>query len=828
MTDHNTTSSESGPNGPLPAEKKLKHSTSSAELSRQKVVTPGQRRLLKWLVPVFVAALLGGIVGIAVAATIHVPAAEAVADLDHALVTELFDTSGDSLQRYRKQTRFMLEEGDVPEVLQQALLAAEDRNFRQHGGIDLMGIVRSAVRNVQLGEIDQGASTLTMQLAGTLFLDRTERSWERKVKEAFYAVELEKTLSKQQILTLYSNVINLGHGNYGFEAASRYYFGIPAAELTADKAATLVAIVPRPSKWTPIQRPELILTRRNRILSAMAELGSITEEELTAAREKDLGVATRSNRPQIGEYFAEDVRRYLYDTYGEKGLYERGLKVQTTLDPQMQRATERALRRGLTEIDRLQGWRGAHAEVDLNEDYDEPSSWSWGPIEDGDWREGVVLKSNATQAEIRVDETTYTIGAVGTKWTRKARVDQALSPGKVVWFSFTQGDDGLEIELTQEPEVEGAVVLLDSATGAIRALSGGFSYARSEFNRATQAKRQAGSAFKPFVFGAAFEAGYTPADTLFDAPVAFPGADQQLSYSPRNFYRTYEGIITLRKALEKSINVTAVKLQDLVGPNRVIDFARRSGIESDLFPFPSLALGAAELTPLEVAAAYAAIANQGLYVEPYMIERVTTPDGRALEQHQLSAGQAMEPDIAYLLSNTMRGVVQRGTATSLKPLGIELAGKTGTTDDYSDAWFAGFSPEYTLVVWVGHDRKKRIGRGMTGARAALPIWKQIFEIGLEEGWVNEDAKFAVPPNIVLRPIEANSGLLPSGSLDEKIIYEAFIQGTEPAQTFDPKMSRVMELPWYQQRAFYGVPKEGERMPEDVVDWTPIRERWGDG
>ena len=782
--------------------------------------------MLRWGLPLLIAGALGSVVGIAVAATIHVPAAEAVAELNHPLVTELYDSSGQPLKSYLRQVRFMLEEGEVPPILERALLAAEDRNFHRHGGIDLSGIVRSAITNIRLGEIEQGASTLTMQLAGTLFLDRQQRRWERKVREAFYAVEMEKTLSKQQILTLYCNIVNLGHGNYGFEAASRYYFGKNAHELTPGEAATLAASVRRPSDWTPITRPDIIQRRRDWILDTLAEEGYLTASETATEKGLPLGVAKRVSRPQVGAYLAEDVRRYLYDTYGEKGLYERGLRVETTLDPRIQAAAERALRDGLAEIDKLQGWRGAAAKLDLADpEATPPASWSWGEIRDGDWRQGVVLEAGAASASVRVGESEYTLDREATAWTRKARVDRVLAPGDVVWLAFREEDGVLGVTLAQEPEVEGAVVVLDSATGAVRALSGGFSFQRSEFNRATQAKRQAGSAFKPFVFGAAYEAGFTAADTLFDAPVAFPAADQQETYSPRNFYRRYEGILTLRKALEKSINVTSVKLQDLVGPQRVIDFARRCGITSDLFPFPSLALGAAELSPLEVAAAYAAIANQGLFVEPYMIERVSTPDGRVLEQHQLSAGKAMEPDIAYLLTHTLRGVVQRGTATDLKALEIEVAGKTGTTDDYSDAWFAGFTPEYTMVVWVGHDVKKRIGRGMTGARAALPIWKEILVKGLEDGWVNREAAFPVPPNVVLRPIEANSGLLPAGTPSEKIILEAFIQGTEPAQSHDPSLDRVFELPWYQQRAFYGLPKEGERMPEDVVDWAPILERW---
>jgi penicillin-binding protein 1A len=353
---------------------------------------------------------------------------------------------------------------------------------------------------------------------------------------------------------------------------------------------------------------------------------------------------------------------------------------------------------------------------------------------------------------------------------------------------------------------------------------GGWDFSRSQFNRATQAKRQVGSAFKPFVYGAAIEAGFTPADTLFDAPVIFPGATGALDYSPRNYKRRYMGILTLRRALEDSINVTATKLLDLVGVERVIEFARRCGIESSLPPYPSLALGTADLTPMELATAFSTLGNQGLRVDPYLIERITARDGSVLEQHVPQASQVVQPEVAYVLTHVLRGVIQRGTAGSAANLGMDLAGKTGTTDSYTDAWFVGYTPRYTLLVWVGYDQERYLGRGMTGAVAALPIWRAMIERGVEEGWLDKNAEFTRPSGVSMRQVEYYTGLLATES-SPKTIEEAFIEGTEPAKSWDASWSGVVELPWFQQRAFYGAPKEGENMPEDIRDWGAIQDRW---
>jgi penicillin-binding protein 1A len=773
---------------------------------------------------------LGLLLGAAVAATIHVPAVDAVTDYAPALVTKLYDRHGVVYQRYFKENRVLLEEGQVPEILRQALIAAEDRNFLRHGGIDLAGILRSAAKNVALGEIDQGASTLTMQLAGTIFLDRRQRSgwsaWKRKVGEAFHAVELEKRLSKEQILTLYANIMNLGHGNYGFEAASRFYFGKSAAELEPEQAALLVAILPRPSDWSPLEKPEFMLQRRNLVLQAMFAEGYLTREQYELARQKPLGVERRRRGPTTGAFYAEEVRRRLYATYGETGLYGRGLEVHTTLDAGMQETAEEALRWGLVRLDHIRGWRGAidHLDTEALEDQVLPS-WDRLEIAPDRWVQGLVLSADARQATVQVADRRFTVGPDEIAWTRRREPRSVLERGDVAWFVVRARDDEartLYLELAQEPELEGAVVLVESATGAIRALVGGWDYERNEFNRATQAQRQVGSAFKPFVWGAAFEQGYTAADTLFDGPAVFQGADSLASYSPRNFSREYGGIVTLRTAMEKSLNVVAVKLQDLVGVDNVVDFTRRCGITAALPPYPSLALGVADVVPLEAAAAYASIANQGIYVQPYLVERVTTPDGRVLEQHRASASQAMDPRVAYLLTHLLRGVVQRGTGAGLASLPVPVAGKTGTTDSYSDAWFIGFTPRYTLVVWVGFDRKRSIGRNMTGAEAALPIWRRIVERGLEQGWIDADEAFVAPQGIVFRRIETKTGLL-AGADAASSIQEAFVAGTEPVREFSPRWQRVMELPWYQQRSFYGRPRAGEKMPEDILDWSLVKD-----
>jgi penicillin-binding protein 1A len=799
-------------------------------------------RWARWTVPLAVALLLGAALGMTVAAAIHMPAVDSLTDYTPGLITELHDHDGEVFASFARQRRILLDETEVPETLRQALVAVEDAHFYQHGGVDLTAIVRAFVSNLRTGDRGEGASTLTMQLARTLFLTR-KKTWSRKIEEAMLAVELEKRFSKQQILTLYMNLINVGHGNYGFAAAARYYFDKDVSQLTLPQAAMLAGIVQIPSRMSPYRRPELVRERRNHVLRRMLQEGYIERPEYEAAVAAPLGVVTHAPDVPLAPYFAEDLRKRLESTYGTDAVHEGGLQVWTTLDTSVQRAAETALRDGVLRLDHRRGWRGAPADVgDADPETYELDAWASQPLMPGRWAQGIVLEADHRTARVRIHDQVYEVGRDGIEWTGRRRPSDLLSRGDVAWFRLEgppgEEDDAgapeaevapaaapvpvdpaeLRIFLEQVPEIQGAAVVMESATGAVRAMVGGWDFERSKFNRVTQAKRQVGSAFKPFVYGAALEMGYTPADTIFDGPTGFVGADQEISYWPRNHSRRFTGIVTLRYALEHSINVPAVKLLEMIGVQRAIDFARRCGIESDLPPYPSLALGAAEISPIEMVAAYAAIANQGTWVEPYMIERVATAEGQVLERHAPVTRTAIDPRVAYVLTHMLEGVVDRGSGVLVRDLPLDLAGKTGTTDDSTDAWFVGFSPRYTLLAWVGYDVKRSLGRGMTGSRAALPIWRDMAVAGLEDGWLREGESFTPPPGVTFESVEYRTGQLPGAAsaadVAGGVIREAFLAGTEPVQSSDQRTALVFSLPWFQQRPFY-IPKEGENMIDHV-------------
>ena len=792
---------------------------------------PGSRRsfgghLWRWL---WVYGLgLGACSGLLVAAVIHMPEVEMLERFRPGLVTELLDRHGAPYANYALERRVMLRQGQVPKLLQDAIVAVEDANFFQHGGIDLAGVMRAAVANLRAGQVTEGASTLTMQVAENLFHTRG-RDWRRKIEEALLAVEIEKRYSKAQILTLYCNLIYTGNGNYGMAAAAADYFNKPVGQLTLAEAATLAGLPQRPNDYNAYRNPELVKARRNHVLRRMRIEGMIDERTMLAAAAEPLLIAQhrRDAKDGGGTYFAEEVRRYLEQRYGSQRLYGAGLRVQTTLDPQIQRAAEEAMRGHLRALDHRRGWRGPLVHLDHPDEQELPSWRHDEPVAPGRWYEGVVLASTSGGAEVRIGSEHFTLDRDGIAWTRKPRVSDVLRRGDVAWFRLEERPKDTskagsrdarpaeppELMLEQEPRIEGAVLVLDSASGAVRAMVGGWDFERSKFNRATQAQRQVGSAFKPFVYGAAIEQGYTAADTLFDAPTAFIGADGKLSYAPQNYYHRYAGMITLRRALEQSVNIPAVKMLDMIGVRRVIDFARRCGIASPLPPYPSLALGSADLVPLELAAAYATIANSGLYMQPYFVQQVATSDGETLESHLPQARKALNAPEAYVLTHMLEGVIDHGTAFALSPLDVDIAGKTGTTDDYSDAWFVGFTPRLTMLTWVGYDVKRSLGNGMTGAAAALPPWKELAERGLAEGWLAKGERFQRPPGVTMLAVERYSGLLPppGAAAYLRLQEEAFVTGTEPSRSWEGSVASARELPWYQQRAFY-LPKEGERMP----------------
>lgn len=771
------------------------------------------------MLPVVAAAALGAALGIGVAAAIHMPRVEALSEYRPDLITQLRDHDGQTFATYARERRVLLQEGELPALLQHAVISAEDSDFFRHGGVDAIGVVRSMLVNLRRGRRDQGASTITMQLARQLFLTR-KKTWKRKVEEAFLAVELEKTLSKQQILTLYCNISFLGHGNYGMEAAARYFFGHGVRDLTLPEAATLAGILQRPSDFSPYRNPDRVVTRRDYVLRRMREEGYIDEPTYREARATPLQVVERHRaEAEPALYFAEEVRQEMERRFGADRLYGGGLQVATTLDSEIQRDAEVALRQGLLQLDHRKGWRGPIARGASLELSGEALERQVGrnPVPES-WTPGLVLEAQGATARVRLADREVELDERTVAWTGRRRPADLLRVGDIAWFRPDETKpEGTAWILEQEPVLEGAAIVLESASGAVRALVGGWDFHRNKFDRATQAKRQVGSAFKVFVYGAALEHGFTAADTLFDGPAVFLGAEGLPTYAPRNYYRKFYGIITLRRALERSANVTAVKLLDLVGAGAVVDFAKRCGVESELFPYPSLALGAADLLPLELAAAYAAVANQGVFVRPYLVEEVRGRDGALLESHQLEARKAMEPAVAYVLTSMLEGVVDRGTAASIADLPLALAGKTGTTNDYTDAWFVGFTPRYTILTWVGYDQKRTIGRAMTGAEAALPIFRSIVDAGLDQGWLSSGDSFAVPAGVEIRPVEYSSGLAAAPGA-QKVLQEAFLTGTGPDRMWEPRWERILALPWPQQRVFY-TPKPGEKMPDDEAAWA---------
>ncbi|HKI85439.1 MAG TPA: transglycosylase domain-containing protein, partial [Thermoanaerobaculia bacterium] len=526
-----------------------------------------------WLFPFLIAGILGLVFGIAVAAAIHMPGVNSLSSFQPGLITHVRDSHGQVFATYARERRMMLRDGQVPKLLQEAVVAIEDAGFFHHGGIDAVGVLRAALTDLRTGHFTQGASTITMQLARHLFLSR-KKTWRRKVEEAFLAVELEKTFSKQQILTMYCNLIFLGHGNYGMEAAAHDYFNKSVDELDLPESATLAGIAQQPSRFNPFRNPELVVRRRNEVLRRMLSVGYIDKARYETAVATPLLLAVHKPQNDLGRYFSEEVRQDLEKRYGTDAVLSKGLDVETTLDTEIQRAAQGALRQGLLTLDHGKGWRGPlyHLkQTDLTTQ--QLPSWSKGSLTPGSWNEGIVLTSNHSRATVRIGDQTFSLDGDGIAWTHHSRPSDILKKGDVAWFRLlpaTSGQKAGHLELEQQPELEGAVLVIESATGAVRALVGGWDFDRSKFDRAIQAHRQVGSAFKPFVYGAAIESGFTPADTLFDGPVVFPNADNQLVYSPRNFYRKYYGIVTLRRALEESINVTSVKLLDLVGAHRVI------------------------------------------------------------------------------------------------------------------------------------------------------------------------------------------------------------------------------------------------------------------
>ncbi len=727
------------------------------------------------------AIVLGAMVGIFFAYESDLPQVASLEDFEPNIITQVFASEGELIGEFAIERRVVVAFTDIPPVLRNAIVAVEDADFWKHLGINLWRVPGAAVSNLRSGRRGQGFSTLTMQLSRVLFLT-PEKTYERKIKEILLAFQIEKNFTKEEIFTLYCNQVYFGHGNYGVQAAAEFLFSKPIKDLTLAEAALVAGLPQNPSRLSPLEHKERSLQRRNHVLERMVDEKYIPREEADRARAEPLTLRIRKDPPSIAPYFVEEVRKYLEREYGSQRIYQGGLRVYTTLDAGMQRAANRAVAAGLRRLDRrVRGFVPSAASILKDGQFPDPvhlDVWDR-PLAAGDVTQGVVLASDKSLAVVQLGDVHARVGPKEIEWTGKRNVSDILPRGAVAPFHLESlaeegGKKLAKVMLEQEPKIEGALLALDPKTGAVKAMVGGYDFERSKFNRATQAMRQVGSAFKPIVYTAAVErAGYTPATVVVDAPISFP--DNNGVWAPHNYDFTFLGPIPVRRAIEQSRNIPAIKTLQAVGVQTGIEYAHKLGLMGEFPPYLPIAIGAGEATVLEMCGAFATFANQGLRMKPMLISRITDREGNIVEEARPQAKDAIRAETAYIMASLLRGVVERGTAVRAKSLKRPIAGKTGTTNDWTDGWFVGFEPALVAGVWVGFDEKKdSMGRGQDGARTALPIWMEFWGEAMKDKPIEE---LSVPANIVFVPIDG-AGRPASPGLPG-VRMEPFVAGSEP-------------------------------------------------
>jgi penicillin-binding protein 1A len=738
------------------------------------------------------AALLGILSGVLFAYSDDLPEITRLDAYAPSTITRVMARDGSLVGDFAVERRVVIEYQDIPDVLRQAILAAEDSGFFDHAGLSVSRMALAMVKNMIPGSRTPGRSTLTQQIARQMFPEvGFDRTPERKIKEAIVAIQLEKRYTKPELFTLYCNQMYFGHGAYGVEAASRLYFNKRARELTLPEAALIGGLFQGNARQSPYVHMDAAVRRRNYVLNRMAEEGFISRADADAAMATP--IVTRGNPGQastLAPYFLEEVRKYVEAEYGAKALYESGLTVRTTLDPALQQAANRALDRGVRRVDKRRGWRRPSRNILADEqdlDTFRHDRWSRSIVE-GDIVPALVVdvepKGTGSRARVRIGSTVLTLGPDAFKWTRRTAAADLMKAGDLIEVEVTRLDDDRQpaaLGLEQTPLVQGALVAIENRTGQVLAMVGGTSFARSKFNRATQAYRQMGSTFKPILYTAAIDRGLTPATILIDQPTSFNVGEGQPPYTPRNYDGRFEGPVTLRRAVEQSRNIPAVRVMDMLGPTQVVQYAKRFGFPEEFPPYLSAALGAGEANLLEVTSAYSAFPNNGVRLQPYQIVTVTDRENNGLEDNRPQPRDAIRADTAYVMTNLLRGVVLRGTAAAAASLDWPLAGKTGTVDDYTDAWFVGFDPTITVGVWVGYDEKKPLGPGETGSSAALPIWIDFMRAYIDRtGDRSNPPRFEAPGNIIFVAVDRATGE-PVVDGTDGAINEAFISGTQPAR-----------------------------------------------
>lgn len=769
-----------------------------------------RRRRLRTLTKAILFAAVAGALGAAglyIYFSMHLPKLKTLADYRPAVPTLMYDQDGHEAARFFTENREVISIDQVPRMVIDAIISIEDSHYYEHTGLDYLGILRAFIANLRAGEIKQGGSTITQQVAKRLLLSN-ERRYSRKAKEAILARRITKSFTKDEILEIYLNEVYLGHGAYGIEAASELYFSRHVWELDLPQAAMLAGLPKAPSSYDPTRNPEAAIERRNLVLTRMMEENYIDQAQRDEAAEQPLNLQPKEADPEDpNAYFAEEVRRYLYEKYGEDALYRGGMKVYTTLNAEMQQQAMRSVKEGLQELDRRQGYRGPVELVTednvagMKERLIQENGlegYQSGVTPELPWQEGQVLlglvfKVEKEGAYLELGGVPGFIPIKQMRWARKPNpklrsdedvMDDArdiLSERDLIRARYLgrKNDQGVPLlTLEQDPLAESALVCMDAPTGKVYALVGGYDFNRSEFNRATQAYRQPGSAFKPIVYSTAMDNGFTPSSIIIDSPIIYDDPTEELKWKPSNYSEKWYGPTTLRTGLVKSRNVITIKLVQKLGIQAIIQYARRFGVTQDLPEDLSISLGSMGLTPLQLTSAYTVFPNLGLRASPWLVTKVVDRDGNVLEQGGPELVRSLSEDTAFIMQNLLRGVVQSGTGWRARALGRPSGGKTGTTNDMVDAWYMGFTPDIVTGVWVGFDEEASLGAIETGSRAAAPIWVKFMTAAMENRPLLPFPP--PPPGIEMVKVEPKSGLLAGPGVD-KFIYEAFKIGTAPKE-----------------------------------------------
>jgi penicillin-binding protein 1A len=738
--------------------------------------------------------LAGGIAGGYVAIAKGIPSIEELKRYNPSAGTKIYSDDDVLIGELSAEKGIFVPLDSIPKNMVNAVIAVEDSRFWKHRGIDYIAIGRAFVQDLIHARLKEGASTLTQQLAKVVFLS-PEKTIKRKIMEVALAVKIEKSLTKKEILELYLNKVYFGHGAYGVEMASRVYFGKSVRQLNLAEASMLAGLVKGPTVFSPFNNLSKAKERQAVVLMRMKEEGYITKAQREAAYQQPLYLSSLKKGIEADSYFTEYIRRYLEDKYGDDTVYKTGLKVYTTLNRSMQVSAVSAVQNGLRDVDKRRGWRGPlehKKDIDVQRALSTKEIPTTVVVNPGDIYSGLVLKVGDRVAIIKTRGLLGRLSVKDALWAARVlnrdgsvkvvqnfTLTKILRPGDVVKVSIKSiRDKKMELALEQEPEVEGALVAVEPYTGFIRAMVGGYDFIRSDFNRAVFAKRQPGSAFKPIIYAAAMDNGFTPASIINDEPVTYMGGPKG-EWSPENYDHKYYGPTRLREALAYSRNVVTVKLVDAMGIDGVISFARSLGVEDDMPRNLTIALGSFSITPLELAVVYDAFASNGMKVRPISIKYITDRKGQILESNEPDPQQVISPQTSFLITSMMEDVINYGTGWRGKSLGVPVAGKTGTTNDYKDAWFVGYTSNLVACAWVGFDSNKSLGPAETGARAASPIWVSFMNSAKEGA-----EAFTQPEGIVSATIDPQTGML---SWDGFGIREYFKEGTEP-RGFSPSMA----------------------------------------